>query len=45
VAAVLGAPFAIVSGGLITALLTGWIAWRWAALRRYTHQQMPSTKN
>ncbi|HEY7349106.1 MAG TPA: MFS transporter [Ktedonobacterales bacterium] len=36
VAAFLGAPFAIVTGGLATFLLTGWIAWRWAALRRYT---------
>jgi MFS family permease len=35
VAAFLGAPFAIVSGGVATVLLTGWVAWRWAALRRY----------
>jgi MFS family permease len=37
VAAFLGAPFAIVSGGVATVLLTGWVAWRWAALRRYTN--------
>jgi MFS family permease len=35
VAAALGAPFAIVSGGVITVLLTGWIAWRYPRLRRY----------
>jgi MFS family permease len=45
VAAFLGAPFAIVSGGLATALLTGWVAWRWAALRRYTNQPHLSSKN
>jgi MFS family permease len=45
VAAVLGAPFAIVSGGLATVLLTGWIAWRWAALRGYTQQQPSSSKS
>jgi MFS family permease len=37
VAAFLGAPFAIVTGGLATVLLTGWVAWRWAVLRRYTN--------
>jgi len=36
VAAFWGAPFAIVTGGLATVALTGWVAWRWAALRRYT---------
>lgn len=40
VAAVFGAPFAIVTGGLATVLLTGWIAWRWGALRRYTNPLM-----
>ncbi len=45
VAAFLGAPFAIVSGGLATVLLTSVIAWRWAALRRYTHQPHSPSKN
>ncbi|MBN2303493.1 MAG: MFS transporter [Anaerolineae bacterium] len=36
VAAVFGVPFAIVTGGVATVLLTGWIAWRYTSLRRYT---------
>lgn len=36
VAALLGAPFAIVSGGIATVLLTAWIAYRNPQLRRYT---------
>ncbi|RMF30529.1 MAG: MFS transporter [Chloroflexi bacterium] len=36
VASLFGAPFAIVTGGLATVLLTGWIAWRYPQLRRYT---------
>jgi MFS family permease len=36
VAAAFGAPFAIVSGGLATVLLTIWIAWKYPRLRRYT---------
>jgi MFS family permease len=36
VAAVFGVPFAIVSGGLATVFLTGWIAWQYPRLRRYT---------
>lgn len=36
VAAFWGAPFAIATGGLATVALTGWVAWRWVALRRYT---------
>lgn len=36
VAAALGVPFAIVSGGLATVALTGYIAWRYPRLRRYT---------
>jgi MFS family permease len=43
VAAFFGAPFAIVTGGLATVALTGWIAWRWAALRRYTHPLLNET--
>jgi MFS family permease len=37
VAAFLGVPFTIVSGGLATVLLTGWVAWRWAGIRRYVN--------
>ena len=36
VAAVFGVPFAIVSGGIATVALTGYIAWRYPRLRRYT---------
>jgi len=36
VAAVFGVPFAIVSGGLLTVLLTGWVAWKYPRLRNYT---------
>ena len=36
VASVFGAPFAIVTGGLATVLLTALIAWRYPRLRRYT---------
>ncbi|KAA3664452.1 MAG: MFS transporter [Chloroflexi bacterium] len=35
VASLLGAPFAIVTGGLATLLLTGMIAWRYPRLRQY----------
>jgi hypothetical protein len=40
VAAVLGVPFAIVSGGVATVALTLWIAWRYPGLRRYTSDTM-----
>ena len=36
VAALFGVPIAIVSGGLATVVMTGWIAWRYPRLRRYT---------
>lgn len=36
VGALLGVPFAIVSGGLATVALTGWIAWQYPRLREYT---------
>jgi MFS family permease len=36
VAALFGVPFAIVSGGLATVVMAGWIAWRYPRLRRYT---------
>jgi hypothetical protein len=40
VAAVWGAPLAIVSGGVITVLVTAWIAWRYPSLRNFTKEQM-----
>jgi MFS family permease len=36
VASLAGAPFAIVTGGIVTVLLTGWLAWRYPRLRTYT---------
>jgi len=36
VAAALGVPFAIVSGGVATVLLTLWVAWRFRDLRDYS---------
>lgn len=36
VASVLGAPFAIITGGLATVLLTVWVAWKYPSLRKYT---------
>jgi MFS family permease len=41
VAAVFGAPFAIVTGGLATILLTGWVAWKYPQLRTYTNRTEP----
>lgn len=35
-ASAFGAPFAIVSGGIATVLLTGWIGWQYPRLWRYT---------
>ncbi|MCB9430911.1 MAG: MFS transporter [Ardenticatenaceae bacterium] len=40
VAAVWGAPLAIVSGGIATVLLTAWIAWSYPSLRNFTREQM-----
>ncbi len=40
VAAAFGAPAAIVSGGILTVLLTGWIAWKYPRLREYTRLTM-----
>ena len=40
VAAALGVPFAIVSGGIATVVLTLWIARRYPGLRRYTSDTM-----
>jgi MFS family permease len=39
VAAALGAPFAIFTGGVAVVLLTGWIAWKYPRLRNYTSDQ------
>lgn len=36
VASAWGVPFAIISGGVVTVLMTGWIAWKYPRLRRYT---------
>jgi MFS family permease len=36
VASVFGVPLAIFTGGILTVLLTGWIAWRYPRLRNYT---------
>lgn len=40
VAAIAGVPFAIVSGGIATVMITGYIAWRYPRLRNYTRDQM-----
>jgi MFS family permease len=40
VAALFGVPFAIVSGGLATIVLTGYIAWKYPNLRNYTRAHM-----
>ena len=40
VAAIFGVPFAIVSGGLATIAMTGWIAWKYPRLRRYTSERV-----
>jgi MFS family permease len=38
VASAFGAPFAIFSGGIITILITAWVAWRYPRLRNYTSE-------
>jgi len=38
-ASLFGAPFAIFSGGLATALMTGWVAWRYPSIRRYNNAE------
>jgi MFS family permease len=40
-AALFGVSAAIVSGGLITLAITGYVAWRYPALRRYRHELAP----
>jgi len=37
VAAALGAPFAIFTGGIATVLLTAWVAWQYPSIRNYTN--------
>lgn len=39
VAALFGVPFAIISGGVATIVLTGWIAWKYPRLRKYTGER------
>jgi MFS family permease len=43
VAALCGVPVSIVSGGVVTVLLTAWIAWKWPGLRRYTNTTTASS--
>jgi MFS family permease len=43
VASAFGAPFAIVTGGIATVLLTVWIAWKFPLLRNYTREPAPAT--
>ena len=38
VAAALGVPFAIITGGIATVLLTAWVAWKYPSLRKYTSE-------
>lgn len=38
-ASLFGAPFAIFSGGLAAALMTGWVAWRYPSIRRYNKSE------
>lgn len=35
VAALFGAPFSIVTGGIATVLITAWVAWKYPTLRQY----------
>jgi hypothetical protein len=44
VAAALGVPFAIVTGGLATVIMTAWIAWRYPRLRQSTLRSMVSAE-
>ena len=44
VAAFFGAPFAIVTGGLATVLLTALVAWRYPSLRAYTSDALPQVR-
>jgi MFS family permease len=41
VAAALGAPFAIISGGVATVLLTAWVAWKYPQLLHYRKEVDP----
>lgn len=42
VAALFGAPFAIVTGGVAVVALTGWVAWQYPRLHLYTFQEVHS---
>lgn len=44
VASLFGAPVAIVTGGIATVLLTGWIALEYPRLRRYTSDDIPQSE-
>ena len=39
VAAALGAPFAIFTGGVATVLLTAWVAWQYPSIRNYNNAE------
>jgi MFS family permease len=41
VAAAMGAPFAIFTGGIATILLTGWVAWRFPSILHYQGDSEP----
>lgn len=45
VASLFGAPVAIVTGGIATVLLTGWIALEYPKLRRYTSDDIPQLES
>lgn len=45
VAAAFGAPFAILTGGIATVLLVGWIAWKFPRLREYTSETQKQAFN
>lgn len=43
VGAVYGVPFAIVTGGVATVLITLWVTWRYPGLRHYTSDHLAET--
>ncbi len=45
VASVAGAPLSIISGGVLTVVITLWIAWRYPSLRRYDSEASPEAAN
>lgn len=44
VAAALGAPFAIFTGGIATIVLTGWVAWKFPSILHYQGDGEPARK-